>query len=97
MSDLGRKDFSTKASEKMTPDSSKSTVDKVTESITNTGDSVSRNTVPGEQKSTSQKAADASFTTVKSLQASLSIRLSDSNDNPNSQGSVRYHMSKTCR
>jgi len=32
----------TEASEKMTPDSSKSTVDKVTEGITNTGDSVSR-------------------------------------------------------
>ncbi|KAK5699790.1 hypothetical protein LTR97_005921 [Elasticomyces elasticus] len=68
MSDLGRKDFSTKASEKMTPDSSKSTVDKVTESITNTGDSVSRNTVPGEQKSTSQKAADAVSNTKHNAQ-----------------------------
>jgi hypothetical protein len=42
MSDLGRKDFSDKASEKLTPDSSKSTFDKASENVTGGLDKVSR-------------------------------------------------------
>jgi hypothetical protein len=40
MSDLGRKDFSTKAKESMTPDSSKSTTTKISEGLTDTGDKI---------------------------------------------------------
>lgn len=39
-SDLGRKDFSTKAKESMTPDSTKSTGTKITESVTGAGDKI---------------------------------------------------------
>lgn len=42
MSDAFRKDFSTKAEEKMTPDSSKSTLDKTKESLTGAGDTMAR-------------------------------------------------------
>jgi len=58
MSDLGRKDFSSKASDKMTPDSSKSTMDKVGETFTDTTDKVSRGVVPDSEKSTGQSLSD---------------------------------------
>jgi hypothetical protein len=42
MSDAGRKDFSDKMQEKMTPDSTKSTQTKLKETFTDTGDKVAR-------------------------------------------------------
>ncbi|KAF1984068.1 hypothetical protein K402DRAFT_423147 [Aulographum hederae CBS 113979] len=57
MSDFGRKDFSTKAEEKMTPNSSKSTTDKITEGLTDTGDKMAR-AAPDGSKSDSQSFAD---------------------------------------
>ncbi|KAL4944819.1 hypothetical protein BDV06DRAFT_186191 [Aspergillus oleicola] len=58
MSDTGRKDWSTKAKEEITPDSTKSTQDKVKEAVTDTGDRVSRGLQPDDQKSTGQEAYD---------------------------------------
>ena len=58
MSDAGRKDFSTKDKEGITPDSSKSTIDKAKESVTDTMDRVAGETQPDSQKSTSQSAFD---------------------------------------
>jgi hypothetical protein len=56
MSDAGRKDFSTKAKEEFTPDSSKSTLDKTKESVTDTADRVM-----GETQSDSSKSGTQSF------------------------------------
>jgi hypothetical protein len=42
MSDAGRKDFSTKMKEEMTPDSTKSTQTKMKETFTDTGDKMAR-------------------------------------------------------
>jgi hypothetical protein len=42
MSDAGRKDFSTKAKEHMTPDSTKSTQEKIKEAGTDTSDKIAR-------------------------------------------------------
>jgi len=58
MSDLGRKDFSTKAKEGITPDSSKSTAEKLKESVTDTGDKVARGVVPDSEKSGGQSLTD---------------------------------------
>ncbi|GAB7352085.1 hypothetical protein MBLNU459_g2586t1 [Dothideomycetes sp. NU459] len=58
MSDAARKDFSTKAEEKITPDSSKSTLDKTKEAITDTGDKAARGAQPDDSKSTAQSLAD---------------------------------------
>jgi len=58
MADLGRKDFSTKAQEKMTPDSSKSTQQKMKEGVTDTTDRIARGVIPDSEKSTEQKAFD---------------------------------------
>jgi len=58
MSDLGRKDFSTQAKEKITPDSSKSTLDKASEGVTNTADRVAGAVQGDGGKSTTQEAFD---------------------------------------
>ncbi|KAK8218005.1 putative chaperone/heat shock protein Hsp12 [Phyllosticta capitalensis] len=58
MSDAGRKDFSTKAKEEMTPDSTKSTQQKVKESVTDAGDKIARGFQTDDSKSTSQEASD---------------------------------------
>ncbi|RAL03762.1 heat shock 9/12 family protein [Aspergillus ibericus CBS 121593] len=58
MSDTGRKDFSTKAKEEMTPDSAKSTQDKVKETVTDTGDRVARGFQGDDSKSGTQEAFD---------------------------------------
>ncbi|KAJ4365677.1 hypothetical protein N0V83_008297 [Neocucurbitaria cava] len=58
MSDAFRKDFSTKAEEKATPDSSKSTLDKTKESITGAGDKAARGAQPDHDKSTTQSVGD---------------------------------------
>ncbi|GAM36674.1 chaperone/heat shock protein [Talaromyces pinophilus] len=58
MSDAGRKDFTTKAKEEITPDSSKSTQQKVKESVTDTSDRVARGVLPDDNKSGTQEAFD---------------------------------------
>jgi len=58
MSDTGRKDFTQKAQEKITPDSTKPTQDKVKEGVTDTTDRVRRGVQPDDQKGIAQQAAD---------------------------------------
>lgn len=58
MSDAGRKDFSTKAKEELTPDSTKSTQDKIKEGVTDTTDRFARGGQTDESKSTTQEAFD---------------------------------------
>ncbi|PPJ59319.1 hypothetical protein CBER1_04218 [Cercospora berteroae] len=58
MSDASRKDISDKIADKVTPDKSKSTVDKVGDKTTGAADKVARDAVPDSQKSTTQSAAD---------------------------------------
>ncbi|KAH0538516.1 hypothetical protein FGG08_004903 [Glutinoglossum americanum] len=58
MSDPGRKDFSTKAREEITPDSTKSTQDKVKETFTDTTDRLARGIQSDESKSTGQGTFD---------------------------------------
>ncbi|BFZ56309.1 hypothetical protein PYCC9005_003354 [Savitreella phatthalungensis] len=58
MSDAGRKDFSTKAQEKLTPDSSKSLVDKAKEAITGASDKVAREGQSDKDKGFLQSTAD---------------------------------------
>jgi len=58
MSDAGRKDFSTKAEEKLTPDSTKSTQQKVKEAVTDTGDKAARGLQTDDSKSTAQEVSD---------------------------------------
>lgn len=58
MSDPLRKDFSTKMQEDMTPDSSKSTQQKVKESVTDTADRIARGAQSDDSKSTGQAAFD---------------------------------------
>lgn len=58
MSEAGRKDWSTKAKEGITPDSSKSTLDKTKENITDGMDRVAGETQSDSSKSASQSAFD---------------------------------------
>ncbi|KAK4556315.1 hypothetical protein LTR86_006459 [Recurvomyces mirabilis] len=58
MTDSGRKDMSSKIGDKMTPDSQKSTIDKVGDSITGGADKAGRDLVPDSQKSTTQSMSD---------------------------------------
>jgi len=58
MSDPGRKDFSTRAKEEVTPDSSKSATEKVKETVTDTKDRIARGLKPDEQKGPGQEAFD---------------------------------------
>ncbi|KAJ5379983.1 chaperone/heat shock protein Hsp12 [Penicillium cataractarum] len=58
MSDAGRKDFTTKAKEEITPDASKSTQDKVKETFTDTTDRVARGFQSDDSKSAPQQAFD---------------------------------------
>ncbi|EEH22302.1 hypothetical protein PABG_04513 [Paracoccidioides brasiliensis Pb03] len=58
MSDAGRKDFSTKAKEEITPDSTKSTQQKVKEAFTDTGDRIARGVQPDHDKSAGQDVFD---------------------------------------
>ena len=59
MSDAGRKGFTDKASEAMTPDSQKSTGQKLSEGATDITDKVSRNAQPESDKSATQKLGDS--------------------------------------
>ncbi|KAL1587305.1 hypothetical protein WHR41_04227 [Cladosporium halotolerans] len=58
MSDANRKDLGDKVADKVTPDHSKSTTEKVKDTVTGTVDKVQRDAVPDSQKSTTQSAAD---------------------------------------
>ncbi|RHZ56149.1 heat shock 9/12 family protein [Aspergillus thermomutatus] len=59
MSDTGRKDFSTKAQEKMTPDSQKSTMDRMKETVTDATDRMTGSAQSDNQKSYTQQAYDS--------------------------------------
>ncbi|KAE8365346.1 heat shock protein 9/12-domain-containing protein [Aspergillus caelatus] len=58
MSDAGRKDWSTKAKEELTPDSAKSTQQKMKEGATDIGDRFARGAQPDDQKSGMQETFD---------------------------------------
>lgn len=58
MTDAGRKDIGDKMQNKMTPDSSKSTMDQVKDTVTGVGDKAQRDVIPDSQKSTSQSMQD---------------------------------------
>ncbi|PYH87621.1 hypothetical protein BO71DRAFT_404510 [Aspergillus ellipticus CBS 707.79] len=58
MSDAGRKDFTTKAKEEITPDSTKSTQDQVKETVTDATDRVTRGFQSDDSKSAPQQAFD---------------------------------------
>lgn len=58
MSDLGRKSYTDKVTEKITPDSQKSTLDKAKEDITGTLDKGVAAVTPDSQKSFGQSVAD---------------------------------------
>ncbi|KAI5859127.1 heat shock protein 9/12-domain-containing protein [Tricharina praecox] len=58
MSDTFRKSFSDRAEEKITPDSSKSTMDKAKENVTTTADKVAGELQTDSSKSTSQAGFD---------------------------------------
>ncbi|KAJ5086865.1 Heat shock protein 9/12 [Penicillium alfredii] len=58
MSDTARKDFTTKAKEEITPDSTKSTQDKVKEAVTDTSDRVTRGFQTDDSKGGAQEAFD---------------------------------------
>ncbi|KAG9204625.1 hypothetical protein G6514_000409 [Epicoccum nigrum] len=58
MSEAARKDFHTKAEEKLTPDSSKSTLDKTKESLTGAADKTAREAEPDSNKTTAQSLGD---------------------------------------
>lgn len=59
MADAGRKDFSTKLSEAVTPDSEKSNYQKVKESVTDTLDKGASKLTPEEDKSLGQSVGDS--------------------------------------
>ncbi|PUU81556.1 heat shock protein 9/12-domain-containing protein [Tuber borchii] len=58
MSDAHRKDFSTKAKEEITPDSSKSTLDRTKESITNFADKIVGGAQSDHHKGNTQEVFD---------------------------------------
>lgn len=58
MSDAGRKNFSDKVSETLTPESEKSTLEKGKEAVTDKVDEFAGKTVPDNQKSFGQTVAD---------------------------------------
>ena len=58
MSDAGRKDWTTKAKEEITPDSSKSTYDKTKESVTDTADKIAGETQSDSSKGAAQSGFD---------------------------------------
>ncbi|KAJ6149261.1 Heat shock protein 9/12 [Penicillium samsonianum] len=58
MSDTGRKDFSTKAKEEFTPDSTKSTQDKLKETVTDTTDRASGGLQTDDSKGVGQEVFD---------------------------------------
>merc|ERR1739843_19220 len=64
MTEDSRKGLGDKVQEKVTPQESKSTTDKVKEGVTNTADKAQRDVVPDDQKSSGQAAADKASRTT---------------------------------
>ncbi len=60
MTDIGRKDVSTQIAEKTTPQSQKTTGEKVKESVTGAIDKAKAVVTPNSQKSTTQQVVDSS-------------------------------------
>ncbi len=58
MSDNNRKPLTTQASERLTPDSHKTTGEKIKEGLTNIVDKVKSTVTPDSEKSVSQQTAD---------------------------------------
>ncbi|KAL1956182.1 hypothetical protein VTO42DRAFT_7529 [Malbranchea cinnamomea] len=58
MSDPGRKDFTTQAKETMTPESTKSTQQKMKETMSDTADRLTRGVQPDEHKGGTQETFD---------------------------------------
>ena len=65
---VGRKNFSDKIAEKVTPDNQKSTLEKGKEGVTNALDHAAANLTPSSEKSTTQKVADQAHTDKKAAQ-----------------------------
>jgi len=80
MSDPGRKDISDQVEETITPDSQKSTLDKVTESVTSAGDRVAASLQPGDSKSTTQKLSDETRSTSDSAEDTGKTYLQQASD-----------------
>ena len=59
MSDAGRKNFSDKVTESITPESQKTFGDKAKESVTDAADKFAANVTPNDQKSFGQTVADS--------------------------------------
>ncbi|EON66388.1 hypothetical protein W97_05485 [Coniosporium apollinis CBS 100218] len=59
MSDMGRKSVGDQISDKVTPDSQKSTLDQAKESVSGAGDRVASAVQPEGDKSATQKASDS--------------------------------------
>merc|ERR1712144_105894 len=88
MTDDSRKGLGDKVQEKVTPQESKSTTDKVKEGVTNTADKAQRDVVPDDQKSSGQAAADKASRTADSHSPRPTI-------NPFvNQQSLRHHTSQ---
>merc|ERR1711979_79111 len=64
MTEDSRKGLGDKVQEKVTPQESKSTTDKVKEGVTNPADKAQRDVVPDDQKSSGQAAADKASRTT---------------------------------
>lgn len=99
MSDAFRKDFSTKASEKMQPDSSKSTLEKTKETITGAGDKAARGAEPGTPSSTNSPLPSTTILTVlpdseKSTTQSIGDKFGRSKDNEVHGGSSESVLDK---
>ncbi|QSS63373.1 chaperone/heat shock protein [Histoplasma capsulatum] len=77
MSDPGRKDFTTKAKEEMTPDSSKSTQEKMKETVTDAKDRLSRGLQPDDQKDTGQEVFDKAQRTSDNQQGGATQTMGD--------------------
>jgi len=81
MADIGRKDFSTKAKEYVTPDSSKSDWDKAKERVTDTTDRIHGELQPDSSKGAGQEIFDKTKrekdgTFLDKAKASKSLRIS---------------------
>jgi Heat shock protein 9/12 len=87
MSDIGRKDWSTKAKEGITPDSSKSTLDRTKEGVTDTVDKVSGEAQSDSSKGTAQSAFDKGKrekdgTFVDNVKVFMSMNVANMNRTP---------------
>ncbi|KAI9788864.1 MAG: hypothetical protein M1816_006528 [Peltula sp. TS41687] len=68
MSDLGRKDVTDQVKDKVTPDSSKSTTEKLSDNVSGATDKVTGALQPESEKSTTQKLSDSTRGSADSAQ-----------------------------